>query len=325
MRDEYLWDKGGVADPEVVELEELLGRYRHRGAPPELGRRRPRTRAILLVAASILAAVSGALWLSRPSASSPVYMLEVLAGSPQIGGESRAGGALAPGEALTTDAASRALVRVGDIGTVELEPGCRLAVREAGDVPGSAGADYLLYLERGGIRAEIFAEPRAFQVGTPSGLAVDLGCVYEARVEDDGTTLLSVESGLVAFETPARRVVVPQGAVTRSHPVHGPGTPVWEDASAEYRLAAQRLDERTGDPSANLEVLLSTVDERDSLTLWHLLDLDDVRHREQVYDRLAAIAPPPSGVKKERVLEGDEDMRKRWRRTLSWYWGKKKG
>jgi hypothetical protein len=38
----YLWDGSGEPDPDVVRLETVLGRLRHRGNPPKLPDRQPR-------------------------------------------------------------------------------------------------------------------------------------------------------------------------------------------------------------------------------------------------------------------------------------------
>jgi len=42
--------------------------------------------------------------------------------------------------------------------------------------------------------------PGQFVVNTPSSTATDLGCVYTLHVDEDGTGLLSVIAGWVAFE-----------------------------------------------------------------------------------------------------------------------------
>ena len=65
--------------------------------------------------------------------------------------------------------------RVGEIGSVEVEPNTRLRVVAA--QPG----EHRLALERGEIRAKITAPPRLFFVETASGTAVDLGCEYKLR------------------------------------------------------------------------------------------------------------------------------------------------
>ena len=41
------------------------------------------------------------------------------------------------------------------------------------------------------------------------------------------------------------------------------------------------------------------------MTLWHLLTRGTPEERARVYDRLAALAPPPEGVTREQILAGN--------------------
>ena len=81
---DYLWDKTGEADPEVVELENLLGTLRHNPRPLRLPDELPSRRASarprlayswtrMAVAASLLAALLAGAWalLSRQHATAP--------------------------------------------------------------------------------------------------------------------------------------------------------------------------------------------------------------------------------------------------------------
>ena len=69
MNDDYLWDKSGQPDPQIQQLEEILGTLRYEpkpfALPAEL--RAPRRRnhfPLLAIAASILLALmAGGIWL----------------------------------------------------------------------------------------------------------------------------------------------------------------------------------------------------------------------------------------------------------------------
>ena len=327
--DDYLWDRTGEPDRDVTALESELARHRWSGRLPQapLPAPAPRRRARPLALAAGLAALAfGAAWLLRdglggappaPLADGPVYRAEALSGALE-GREFRAG------ERLVTDAATRARVEVGDIGSLVVEPGSTLRI-ERPSAALAADASHLLWLERGEIRASIFAAPRLFQLGTPSGLAVDLGCVYSARVEDDGITRLSVITGQVAFEASQRRVTVPHGASTRAVPGRGPDTPVWDGAPEPWRQAAARLDDAVaaGTPlEAPLREVLATDRADDSLTLWHLLAWAALprESRAEVADRLATLAPEPAEAPREACLALDAGALDAWRAALGWSW-----
>jgi hypothetical protein len=201
---------------------------------------------------------------------------------------------------------------------VRLEPHTSVRIEPA-DADGDE-AGYRLYLERGTLVASVFAAPRLFQVGTPAGIAVDLGCAYEATVASDGSTRLAVTSGRVSFETRARRVLVPAGAETRAEPGAPPATPVWSDADAAWRAAVRALDlSRGGDAEARAAVL-ATRAPRDGLTLVHLFHWDDAALRVEAFERLATLVPPPDGVERAACLRGERDALERWRRACERAW-----
>ena len=64
MNEEYLWDKSGEPDPEIQELEEILGPLRYQPRPLELPAPRRNNYLPWAIAASLLIALmAGGLWL----------------------------------------------------------------------------------------------------------------------------------------------------------------------------------------------------------------------------------------------------------------------
>jgi hypothetical protein len=206
------------------------------------------------------------------------------------------------GEWLTTDDASRAEIRVGEIGELTVEPNSRLRLIEARQ------DDHRVSLARGKLNAVIWAPPLRFFVDTPSAVAADLGCAYTLEVNDDGLGLLRVDVGVVAFESQGRESFVPEGAMCITRPGLGPGTPYFIDASARFREALARFD--TG--NAGVDAVLALARKRDALTLWHLLARTDGPERSRVFDRLSKLVSPPAGVTREGVLTGDRSMLDAW-------------
>jgi hypothetical protein len=68
MKDDYLWDRSGEPDAEVLRLERTLGRLRHRPRPLELPRSRPQSRRffppLAAAAALVLMLLGAAAWLA---------------------------------------------------------------------------------------------------------------------------------------------------------------------------------------------------------------------------------------------------------------------
>ena len=314
--DDYLWDGSGAPDPEVQRLERALGRLR--SAPPRLRLPAPATRwrmrsfVPLLATAAAIVLMVGWLWTSHgPNATS--WQVDKLAGRPQVGATRiDTTGRLTVGQTLTTDASSRARLSVSTIGQVIVERNTRLRLVEM------SSGNYRLALDRGTLEAVILAKPGQFVVDTPSATATDLGCVYTLHVDDDGTGLLSVTTGWVAFELNGRESFVPAGASCRTDRSVGPGTPRYDDADHEFQMAVERFDfgHDDADRAAALRLILDRARPRDGLTLWHLLTRVRPSERGEVFDTLAARVPPPPGVTRERVLALDKNTLDLWWEAL---------
>src|SRR6266403_949141 len=329
MKDDYLWDGSGEPDPEVQKLEKTLGRYRHNRPAPKFDQvaetpkvKRPWNFFHLsweyqlgAVAASLLLAVTVFLFMRQrsPRNLGPSWEVARLEGAPRVGwhsiGEKSGPGKLRIGQTLVTDSSSRASISLDETGRVEVDPGSRLRLMTNG--PGRKR----LSLERGTIHAVIWAPPGEFVVDTPSAVAVDLGCVYTLHVDDSGAGLLRTTMGWVGFKLNGHESFIPAGAVCKTRPKIGPGTPYMEDASASFQEALSRFDFGTSTPAernALLGILLVDARKSDALTLWHLLSRVSDTERPGVYDRLAALAPPPNGVTREGILRLDRTTLDSW-------------
>src|SRR6185295_97269 len=104
-------------------------------------------------------------------------------------------------------------------------------------------------------------------------------------------------------------------AECHTRPGSGPGTPYYKEASASFKSALTKLDFQklsAAEREAALTTVLSEARKEDAFTLWHLLTRTSGSERTRVYDRLAALVPPPSGVTRDGVLQGDRPMLDRW-------------
>jgi hypothetical protein len=329
MPDDYLWDGSGEPDAEIVRLEALLRPYRHTALPLLLPARAPlwsTSRRFapaalqLLTAVASLVLVVAAAWFAsaiRPSG----WTVQSLAGAPSVANKLiDAPTRLPVGQVVTTDAGSRARIDVGSIGIVDVEPNSRIRL-----ITSRAG-EHRMALDRGQIRALIWAPPRLFFVNTPSATAIDLGCAYRLEVDDRGWGKIRVESGWVAFEYNGRESFIPQKAMCATRPGFGPGTPCYEDVVDAVPGFADALtildfspttDARRG---AALDTVLAGARAKDALTLWHLLSRGTPEERGRVYDRMAVLVPPPPGATREAIVRGEASESSHAARDA--WWGK---
>jgi hypothetical protein len=320
---DYLWDGSGEPDPEIQRLESVLGKLGHRGGRPVFPDAVPTARPWwsglpfgwplrIASVAAVLAMVFLWFLVRRPKpglSTASGWEVARLAGAPRVDTRTieRANGRLAPGQTLVTDSRSRADITVAEIGEIEVEPDTRLRLLQSG------AARKQLALDRGVIHAFIWAPPGQFVVDTPSATAVDMGCAYTLQVDDSGAGLLRTTLGWVGFKLDGHEAFIPAGAVCATRPGIGPGTPCFEDASPAFRAALARFDfGPAGERASSLDTLLDQSRKRDALTLWHLLGRVDTGDRARVYDRLAALVPPPPAVTREGILRRDQSMLDSW-------------
>lgn len=279
----------------------------------------------LLTAAAVLLGVvgGGTAGMLRLYGAPSRWAVQPLAGQPTVAGMRVTDTArLSAGEWLVTDGESRARLRVGRIGSAEVEPNSRVRLERGGWL------DHRLTLERGTLHAVIAAPPRLFFVRTPTALATDLGCAYTLEVDSVGSSRIHVSLGWVELRDGQGMSVVPAGMVARVDSGQRPGSPYPEAFAEPARQALARLDGGSDSP-ADLDVVLGALHtpgdpvalrQRSALTLWHLLARVHADLRPRVYRRLVALVPPPPGVTREGILGLERPMLEQWRRELSPMW-----
>jgi hypothetical protein len=315
---DYLWDRSGPRDPEVVHLEAVLASLGQANPAPPL--RVPTVRPTVSVAFVAAASVAAALVLAallvvwRSQRGETGLAVTTVAGTPTIGARAiQDHGQLSPGRWIQTDARARAAIDIGDIGQVDLDP-----LSELGLISTRPG-DYRLHLVHGTIHARIWAPPGQFSVETPSSTTVDLGCAYTLTVGDDGAGLVRVTAGWVGFEWQGQEAFIPAGAVCITRPSLGPGTPYYDDVSDGFRAAIDVIDagDRRGphaaaDRRAALDRVLAEARDKDAVTLWHLLSRARPDERDRIFDGLARLVPPPALVTRDGIRAGDRAMLDGW-------------
>lgn len=238
------------------------------------------------------------------------FAVETLAGAPSIEGGT---GRIGVGQFLETDGSSKARISVADIGTVDVSPNSRVRLEETGK------DEHRLSLERGKLHAKIFAPPRLFVVDTPSAKAVDLGCEYTLDVDRNGDSVLHVTGGWVALERDGRESIVPAGMMCKTRKGRGLGTPFNVEATEAFKRALDTFDFSRGG-SAAVQTMIREAEMYDMFTLWHLLSRVSKEDRGAVYDALADIVPPPSGVTRDGIVALDKKMLAAWKVEVENAW-----
>jgi ferric-dicitrate binding protein FerR (iron transport regulator) len=280
MSDDYLVDKRGTPDPEVQRLEELLADARYAPGKAKMQKPHRSIRAIpWALAASLLVLGGSAAVLRAWRPWLPSFAVQ------WIGPDGQHAGKLRLGKWLETDARTRALVAVANIGEVQLAPDSRLLLEATGP------SEHRLLLARGALQAKVNAPPRIFVVDTPTAKAVDLGCEYQLSVDANGTSVLRVLSGAVSLLGHDAETRVEAGYECETIPRSGPGLPVRFDAPSALRDAAHLVDHGDG---AAWQAVIANAGAGDEPTLWHLLPRVGMAARERVQTRLGELVKSPA-------------------------------
>ena len=282
MNEDYLWDRTGEPDPETVRLEQLLGQLKYRESRKPKAPRRSYSPWWLAAAAVVIAGL---------------LTLPLLRRGPLTNWQLEGGRRLRAGQTITTDSSRTEKLHSQETGEVTLDPGSRLRLVASSD------HEQRFDLRQGAIHAFIWAPPGRFVVDTPSSKTIDLGCRYTLQVSKDGTGLLTVEMGWVAFERNHVESFIPAGASCVTRPAAGPGTPWFSDAPPALLTALERFD-TSADPAA-LAAAIAATRPRDALSLWHLMVRTQGDQRARVFDRLESLITLPHEVTRESVLKGD--------------------
>lgn len=325
MSDDYLYDRSG-SDPEVAQLEELLGAYQHgeplrelKGSPV-----RPlRARRIALIVAPLLAAAAVILVvvLRRTEDAPKVaaacqgdtgFAFNVTGGSASCAGGAASSGSLTVGAWFETARDGVANVKVADIGEMTVFGDSKLRL------VGTGPNEHRLELARGKLSAHVVAPPRIFIIDTPAVTAVDLGCAYDMEVDADGRTHLRVSTGAVSLEGKAGRTAyVLAGHEVEVIPGRGPGTPIAVDTTPAVRTAVAKLD--AGD-AAGLPALVDAAEPNDMVTLWNVVARTEGAQRAQAVSKLESFAQLPGDVSRDRVLAGEPAALDAWREAIIARW-----
>lgn len=308
MSEQYLWDRTGEPDPEIVQLEQTLAALRmaerepvflaHLAQPQNVVVTKKRRRGwVLSVGLAVCAVMTIVLWMIfRPHLQPGIWEAHRATGFPELSGKVFTEGRLEPGGWLATNGKSSLRLRT-TIGELDVQPGTELSLAE------SRAQRQRFVMRYGTIHARISALPGLFVVDTPSARAIDLGCEYTLKVERDGTGELAVSAGWVQLQHSWRQSLVPAGTLAKIA-ADGTLSPAYfQDAAPAFQQALVKF---TLEPALDVETrrhtfetILREARKRDSFTLLNLFSRAEADERVELFDRLNQFVPAPESITRE--------------------------
>ena len=229
----------------------------------------------------------------QPAARPPaLWLVQALTGTPTVAGAPLRGELRVGGDGvIETTRSSTVRLSASGVGMVDLGP-----ERACGSCR-PVKASRRLALDSGSSAREHLGDARRASPSTrASATALDLGCSYTLEADARGSGRLRVTLGWVGLGQHEVESLVPQGAVCalRPGPARAPRTSTTRPV-LWWRPSRRLTARRTGCRPRRWTRRWSPRRPRDAFTLWHLLRRAEGPQAVRLYERLAALSPPPAG------------------------------
>jgi RNA polymerase sigma-70 factor (ECF subfamily) len=229
-----------------------------------------------------------------------------LSGQPKLGNKimSKSDG-FKPESTVETDAASSVTVTIPEMG--------RLLIDNSSIVSRTKNKNEIK-LDKGQIKKFEGDASDVLIVTTPLAKFTELykGSAFRLGVDDAGTCKLTVESGWVIVNIKEFDSYVPKNfdcLISRGKYA----IPYPSDSSPDLINLLQNFS-GINDPSVG--TIMSKMTKKESLSLWHIIQLISTENRSIAFDRLNELIPAPPGVTKEGILALHKSMLLDWRQEI---------
>jgi hypothetical protein len=210
-------------------------------------------------------------------------------------------GILKIGERLVTDSESRARLKIGTFGEIDIEPQSEIKIIE------TKSSEYQLVLSKGKISVRTWAAPKLFSIETPSASVKDFGSIYYLSVDEKSITKLQVKTGWVLIEANNIKSLSGAASICYADKMIGCGAPFSIDASDAFQNALHKLNFENGG-EVELEKVLSESRKEDLISLFHLLTRSQQMDRERIYNRITQLFVIPQSITRKGIIIGDQEM-----------------
>lgn len=211
-----------------------------------------------------------------------------------------------PSQAIaTTDQSSSLTIVIPEIGRIMIDNSSTVQRLESG---------FSLKIEEGQIKKFEGDASDVIKVITPLANFTELykGGAFRLKVENGGTCKLEVESGWVIVNVKEFDSYVPKNfdcLITRGKYA----VPYPSDSSPQLISLIEGFS-GVNDPSVG--TILSLMTKKQSLSLWHIIQLISTENRSLAFDRLNELIPAPSSVTKAGILTLNKTMLLDWRQEI---------
>ena len=239
------------------------------------------------------------------ASSSTRWSVSILSGSPIVNDVPASQyGALMIGDVIKTDESSSATIVMQHIGRVKIYAGT--SFKRLDD-------EYSGMLLYGKIKVNTEGAKENLKIKIPSALIKDhyIGSQYYVEIDDRGNSQISLKRGWLHITSGDDEIIIPQKYKLNILKGFGAGVPYYRKAESEYITL---LDEYlfSGKKDVVLNAVIAASTQKETITLWNLLQRVNPGQREMVYNKLFEIAPHSDMLTKKDVLKLDSDKMQIW-------------
>lgn len=227
-------------------------------------------------------------------------------GQPEINNEKiTQSSTIPPTAVISTDNKSSLTILIPEVGRVMIDTSSIVKRAEKG---------FELDVEKGQIKKYEGNASDFLTVQVPLALVKEYykGSAFRLKLIDRDATEINVESGWITVEVKEFVSYIPKNygcVISRGRYV----IPFSSDTSPELQDLLKGFS-GINDPS--IGTILSLASRKESIALWHLLQLVSNENRFLVYDKLNEFIPAPNGVTKEGIQALNKDMLMKWRQEI---------
>jgi len=239
------------------------------------------------------------------ASSSTRWSVSILSGFPKVNDVPASQyGALMNGEVIKTGESSSAKLVIQKGGTLKIYS--NTSFKRLDD-------EYSGVLRYGKIKVNTEGAREKLTLQIPSTIIKDLyiGSQYYVEVDDRGNSQISLKRGWLQIDSGDDEIIIPQKYKLNILNGFGAGVPYYRKAKPEYITL---LDEYlfSGKKDVMLNAIIEASTEKETITLWNLLQRVNPGQREMVYNKLLELAPHSNVLTKEDVLKLDPDKMQIW-------------
>lgn len=216
---------------------------------------------------------------------------------------------LAVGDILKTNGSSKALIKIPEIGQIEIQPGTILRRLEK---------NFTLKMEIGKINVNENSTAESLTVDIPNASINDFtpGSNYSISLNDAGTAFLYVKKSWEKIKDNKFSTFVTPGFYCEIVFGRGAGVPYSKNSSKEFADDITRFSFNTYTTEL-LDRILSEAKRENAVSLWNMIERVNSEDRIKVVVTLEKLVPLPQGVSEDSIITLNDKALINWLKKIA--------